>query len=480
MTDQYDPNGYMSYGGQPGGEGQTPGSGQPAGGYGGYGGYGNYGQGYGQPGPPSQPYQGYGQPGAPSQPYQGAPSQPYQGAPSQPYPGQPYPAPVSQPLYGQQAVFTQPPARKKSRRGLKIALTVGAVIVLLGLIGGTAVFLLSQYGAPGAAALKFCSDLKSQSYDSAYSGLSSDLQARISKTSFSAGVASLDTAEGKVTGCQQAQGSGAYTYSLGASSATVGAQLTRTTQGNMTGALHLKNQNGSWKIDSIDTSLLGVNIGALQASGAFCAAMQGQDYSTAYDLLDSTQQGLVSRDDFVASGKLHDTIDGSITTCALAKVPSGNNDQTTHLTIQLNRAKLGARTGDVTLKLEGSAWKLDATEAALNGTDLRPLVLGNTFCTLFAAGNYGDAYGLLSSEAQATITKAQFIAGFQTINGYTVKWSCGAADLTTYTVKSDSASLVIPITDSIAALNFKDTLNTKVEFVLENGVWKIFDLVTLS
>ncbi|HEX5546629.1 MAG TPA: hypothetical protein VFX24_04410 [Ktedonobacterales bacterium] len=473
MTDQYDPNGYTSYGGPPGGESQTPGGGQPAGGYGSYG---NYGQGYGQPGAPSQPYQGYGHYGQP-----GAPSQPYQGTPSQPYPGQQYPGPMSQPLYGQQTVFTQPPAPKKSRRGLKIALTVGAIVLVLGgLLGGTAIFLLNQFAAPGVAALKFCNDLKSQSYDSAYSGLSSDLQARFSKTSFSAGVASLDTAEGKVTGCQQAQGNGAYNYSLGASSATVGAQLTRATQGNMTGALHLKNQNGSWKIDSIDTSLLGVNIGALQASGAFCAAMQGQDYSAAYDLLDSTQQGLVSRDDFVASGKLHDSIDGSITTCALAKVPQGNNDQLTHLTIQLNRSKLGARTGDVTLKLEDSAWKLDATDAALNGTDLRPLVLGGTFCTLFAAGKYGDAYGLLSSGAQATITKAQFIAGFQTINGYTVKWSCGTPDLTTYTVKSDSASVVIPITDAIATLNFKDTLDTKVEFVLENGVWKIDDLVTLS
>lgn len=469
MTDHYDPNGYMSYGGQPGGEGQTPGGGQggqPAGGFGGYGGYGG---------------QGYGQPGAPSQPYQGQPSQPYQGRPSQPYPGEQYPGPMSQPLYGQQTVFTQPPAPKKSRRGLKIALTVGAIILVLGgLLGGAAIFVLNQFAAPGVAALKFCNDLKSQSFDSAYSELSSDLQSQFSKTSFSAGVAALDTAEGKVTACQQAQGSNSYSYSLGASTATVGAQLTRATQGNMTGALHLKNQNGSWKVASIDTSLLGVNIGALQASGAFCAAMQGQDYSAAYDLLDSTQQGLVSRDDFVASGKLHDQIDGSITTCALAKVPQGNNDQITHLTIQMNRAKLGARTGDVTLKFEGSAWKLDATDASLNGTDLRPLVLGGTFCTLFAAGNYGDAYGLLSSAAQATITKAQFIAGFQTIDGYTVKWSCGTPDLTTYTVKSDSASVVIPITDTIAALNFKDTLDTKVEFVLENGVWKIDDLVTTS
>src|SRR5690349_5168262 len=122
MTDQYDPNGYTSYGGQPGSESHTPGSGQPASGYDGYGGYGNYGN-YGNYGSYRQ---GYGQPGAPSPSY---PGQPY---PGQPYPGQPYPGPMSQPLYGKQAVFTQPPALKKSRRGLKIALTVGAIIVALG------------------------------------------------------------------------------------------------------------------------------------------------------------------------------------------------------------------------------------------------------------------------------------------------------------------------------------------------------------
>jgi hypothetical protein len=47
-------------------------------------------------------------------------------------------------------------------------------------------------------------------------------------------------------------------------------------------------------------------------------------------------------------------------------------------------------------------------------------------------------------------------------------------------VNTDSASIVIPITGSIASLNFKDTVNTKVEFVLENGAWKIDNLVTTS
>ena len=398
MTDRYDPNDYTSYGGQSGGENQGPGGGQ-----------GNY------------PSGGYGQPGQPSQPYQGRPSQPYQGsltayresittlsrpiwaawrANVPPYQGQfGQPGPASQPYYNQQTVYTQPPAPKKSRRGLKIALTLAAVVLVLFAIGGgVAVFFINQFAAPGVAALQFCNQLKSQNYDGAYGMLSSSLQSQYSKTAFSAGVSALDTAEGKVIGCQQAQGSNAYTYSLGSSTATVQAQITRGIQGNLTGALHMKNQSGTWKVDGLDTSLLGVNIGALAASGAFCTAMQGADYTTAYGMLDSAQQGLVSQDDFVASGKLHDQIDGTVTKCTLAKVPQGNTDQLSHLTIDLTRSKLGDRTGDVTLKLEGTAWKIDATDTSINGTDLHPLVVGAEFCALMDCRQvYGCVYPLLAS-----------------------------------------------------------------------------------
>lgn len=470
MTDQYDPNAYPPAGGQQSGQGSTP-----SGGYGSYGG-----QGYGQPGQPSQPYGGYG----------GTPSQPYGGTPSQPYPGQQQygqygqPGPASQPFYGQPTQYSQPPAPapKKSRRGLKIALTVGAIVLVLGAIGGgAAVFIINQFAAPGVAALQFCNQLKSQNYDSAYGMLSAGLQKQYDQSSFHEGVAALDAAEGKVIGCQQAPGANSYSYSLGASTATVGAQMTRATQGNLTGSLRLKNESG-WKIDGIDTSLLGVNIAALQASGAFCAAMQSQDYAAAYALLDSAQQGLVPKEDFVASGTLHDQIDGTVTKCSLAKVPTGNNDQVTHLTIDLNRSKLGDRSGDVTLKFEGSAWKIDATDAALNGTDLRPLVVGSTFCGLIGAAKYGDAYNLLSSGFQGDVTKDQFIAQFQSFQGNTLKWTCGKPDIASYTVSGTTASIIEPLTVTIPALGSTatNTENFKVEFVLEGGTWKINDLKTTS
>lgn len=540
MSDQYDPNGYPPYGNQQSGENQDQGSGQPGQSSGSYGDYGqqgysqqNYGQpdygqqGYGQPASPSQPYTGgypsnpygypgaeqqggYGQPAAPSQPYQGTPSRPYGGTPSRPYggtpsrpyggtPSQPYPGeqgygqpgptsqpyygqpgPASQPFYGQQTVYTQPPAPKKSRRGLKIALIVAAVVLVLAAMGlGGGIFLINQIAAPGVAAVQFCNQLKTQNYDNAYGMLSTGMQGKYPETAFRAGVTALDTAEGKVIGCQQASGSNTYKYSLGASTATVGAQITRASQGNLTGSLSLKNENGSWKIDGIDTSLLGVNIGALQASGAFCAAMQGQDYEGAYGMLDSAQQGLISQADFVASGKLHDQIDGSVTKCGLSKVPTGNTDQLTKLTIDMNRSKLGDRTGDVTLKFEGAAWKVDATDASLNGTDLQPLVLGQQFCALMTAGKYTDAYGLFSSNFQQQVSKDAFVAQFSTFQGYKLAWTCGKPDYSTYSVSGDTASIVEPLTLSIPALgaNATSTTNFTVKFIQENGAWKIDNLI---
>ncbi|MGE5335417.1 MAG: hypothetical protein ACM3N4_12000 [Nitrososphaerota archaeon] len=525
MSDQYDPNGYPPYGSQQSGANQEsagsqggnpasgtgqPGSGQPpspsqplSGGYPsnpygfpevGQGGYGQpaapsqpYGGQYGQPGPASQPYGGaqYGQPAPASQPYGGQPygqpgpaSQPFGGQTygGQPY-GQPYgqPGPASQPFYSQQTSYTQPPA-KKSRRGLKIALTIAGIVLVLGAIGGgAAVFFINQFAAPGVAAKQFCGDLKSQNYDSAYGLLSASLKSQYPETMFRTGVTSLDTAEGKVIGCDQATGSNSYSYSLGASTATVGAQLTRAIQGNLTGTLRMKNENGSWKVDGIDTSLLGVNMGALQAAGGFCAAMQSQDYATAYGLLDSAQQGLVSQADFVASGTLHDQIDGAVSKCALAKVPQGNTDQLTHLTIDLTRSKLGDRTGDVTLKSDGSAWKIDATDAALNGSDLRPLVLNTQFCTLLGAGKYADMYTLLSSGFQHDVTKAQLVAQFTSYQGYQLKWSCGKPDLSTFKVTGDSATIVEPWTIAFPALGAaaKSTDNFTISFVLENDAWKV-------
>ena len=97
--------------------------------------------------------------------------------------------------------------------------------------------------------MQLCDDLKAQNYDSTYSLLSSKLRGQYSSTDFHQAATQLDTAEGRVTSCAQAQGGNSYTFSLGSSTATVVAVLTRATQGSLQGAVHLLNENGKWTVD---------------------------------------------------------------------------------------------------------------------------------------------------------------------------------------------------------------------------------------
>lgn len=342
----------------------------------------------GAPGYPTYP----GMPTDPNQPmYPGAPpSGPlYQGAPpSQPfYPGAPgYPT------------VTAPPAPKKSRRGLWITLGVIAGLLVLG--GGGAAFALVQFAAPAAAAGTFCGDLKAQNYGGAYSLLSSKLHQQLTAEQFSQGSLALDSAEGKVTACGQASGGNAYSYSLGASAATLNAVITRATAGTLQGNIRLVNESG-WKIDSLDTALLGVNLGALQAAGAFCQTLQTQDYATLYGLLGSAATTQEKQADFVAGGQLQDQVDGKVTACSLVGLGSGNTDTAASLKVSVTRATLGQRQDTVGLDLENGAWKVNAVGPQLNGTDTTALAVGLRFCTDIASSNYTDIYGLFSDSLKA-------------------------------------------------------------------------------
>src|SRR5690349_2492725 len=148
--------------GQPGYPGQ-PYPGQPTSGQPGYPGQPTS----GQPGYPGQPYPGQPYPGQPTsgQPGHSGQSYPGQSYPGQPYPGQPnpdvptsvppqpgYPAYLQQPAYPQPdyAGYPQPgtppgypPAPKKSR-ALPIALVSVALVLVLCVGGGTAIYLAGR------------------------------------------------------------------------------------------------------------------------------------------------------------------------------------------------------------------------------------------------------------------------------------------------------------------------------------------------
>jgi hypothetical protein len=391
---------------------------------------------YGQPTAPSQPLYPYGQPGMPPYPPeggQGATGQPPSGEPIYPPPFDPsmplyplygQPAGPSQPLYpyGQPTAPYQPfypypgygppsqglalpaPAPRKSRRGLIIGLAAGVLIVAL--LGTGAFVGLNQYQAPGSAAQQFCNDLKAQDYVAAYSMLSSGLTAQYPSDEFSLGAKTLDQTEGAVTSCGAASGNG-YNYTLFSSTASIFTIINRAQAGSLTGTLHLVNQNG-WKISEIDTSLLGVNLASLQTATGFCAALQRQDYTTAYSFFGATLQSQITQSDFVSQGALHEQIDGTVTVCGVSGLGQGNNDATTNLTVSITRSKLGQKTGQASLDVEASVWKFSSLDSGLQGSDVGGVLVIERFCSDVDSYNPHAAYELTSSAFQSAVSEASF------------------------------------------------------------------------
>jgi len=439
---------------------------------------GNTMQGENQPTMPGQPPQGeQAYPGYPG--YPSGPSQPLYG---QPTPGQP--GPYSQPMYGQPGPYSQPmgapggpsvavaapPQKKRSLKWLWITLAVVGALVIVG--GGGGVFALSLYGQPAAAATQFCGDLKAQNYDSAYGMLSAKLKTQLTSDQFRLGNTQLDNAEGKVTACGAASGSGSYNYSLGSNKATVVAVVTRATQGSLQGGVHLVNESGGWKVDALDTSLLGVHLGALQALNAFCTDLASQNYTAAFALLGGSLTTGATSDAFAAVQQLHDQIDGKVTACALTGVGSGNSDTAANVTVSVTRSTLGAKTGAITLDGTGGAWKITAIADAVQGSDVGPLVTGTLFCVAMDANSptgYATAYSLFSSELQKQVTAAKFAADFTLPTGYA--WGPCAPDFKTYKVSGDQAEY----SGTIAVTTPTGTSAAKIDlaFLQEAGAWKV-------
>ncbi len=379
---------------------------------------------------------------------------------------------------GGATVGTAAPAKKRSLKWLWI--TLGTVAALLVVGGGAGAFALIQYTAPAAAAGQFCGDLKAQNYDSAYDMLSANLRLTYSKDQFHQANGVLDVAEGKVTACGAASGSGAYDYSLGGSKATVTAVITRATQGNLQGKLQLVNESG-WKVDAMETSLLGINLGALQTLGAFCQAEQTQNYTTAFGLLSSslqTQAG--TADGFASVQQLQDEVDGKVTACAIKSIAPGNSDTSTTVTVTITRATLGAASGNITLDGTGGTWKISKIDQSVQGTNLLPFVTGTLFCFALAINDttgYSTAYSLTSSSFQQQVTLAQFTQGLTaTLHQLSAdaKWTDCTPDLTTYKVTASTAGYKAKL-NAVSGTGAKGYVQLTFAFVLEGTIWKIND-----
>ncbi len=427
---------------------------------------------YGQPAVPSRPISSYplGElpvPSAPPVPFArpSAPSRPLlpneQRTP--PTPSRPLtpPSQSGPPAYAPAPQVSL--SRGRSLARLWIALGVLAVLIA----GGGAFYVVGQVSAPATVATQFCDDLKAQSYGAAYTLLSSSMRAQFTQDQFVRSSQALDQLEGQVTACQPSTSGSGYHYSFGATTATVAATISRNKQSSaLTGALRLASEGGAWKVSGVDTALLGVSLGAIRTTITFCSAAKSKDYATATSLSDSALQ--VAQSDWAT----WDQIGGTISTCDLQGLGSGNTDSAASIEVSVSRASGGSHTGAIGLTLKSGAWKVSKLDAGLIGPDLGPLKVGTLFCQDILRGNYADAYGLLSSGAQHRHSKDDFTLYLTLPSG--LYWSDFTPRLSTYKVSGTAGGYQEAATIAVSNGGVLPPATLSLSFVQgSDGAWKV-------
>lgn len=410
----------------------------------------------------------------------------YEAAPYTPYPApaNPYATPAATPappFYGAPGPWSTPstpmpgtePPRKKRRKGLVIALVI--LVVLLALGGGTGAFAYVRYHAPQNAALQFCSLLEHQDYASAYADFSISMKSRFTQQVFTDEANTLDQVEGSVNSCEQTASSAGYSYRLFGDTATFAATVSRTEQGTLQGVIHLSNENGSWMIDGLDSSLLGVNLYALKTAQDFCAALNSGDANAVYGLLGSNIQNTVTQRAFADDMAVHRELDGAVTSCKVVNISHESNDQSATVTVAMTHTIHGPSQEILHLGSDSGSWKITTLDARLGGTDLGPYHTVLAFCSNLINGDLTSAYQQFSTAFQADNSPQDFTSYFTLNRGD--KFTNCTLTFKSYQVSEITASFTIDL-----FLEIRGTpkyVKLALTFVLEGQEWKIDDY-TLS
>lgn len=365
------------------------------------------------------------------------------------------------------------PSAKGQPRGSQTAFTLLCTAALVVLLGAFAVLFVSrQLAAPVSASQAFCKDLQQQQYGPAYDLLDARLRQTYTRAQFTAANAALDTAEGRVLACTKSGAATADHFIYVNSTATVPLTITRERQGTLTGSLRLLRQNGDWQIEAIDLPLLGVDLGAVDTTLDYCAALRANHFSAAYALLTSSQQKQTTVADYAATQTMHTRVDGSVSQCLVVAVNPGNTASAASLQVSITRAVLGQRSGALRLTREAAGWRINQAAAALTGTNITPLITGNSFCADIAHGDLAHAYSLTSSSYQ----QQNSASGFRTLFDPGSDFTFGGCQpyVKSYTVAASSASYALtlalaPVDPARSAASVALTLT----FVYENNAWKI-------
>lgn len=135
---------------------------------------------------------------------------------------------------------------------------------------------------------------------------------------------------------------------------------------------------------------------------AFCNALQGQDYQTAYNQLSNSLQGIETEIDFANTLRAN----GKVNTCTHSSANTTNNKTTANVTIVTGS---GQASSSITLTADsGNIWKMS----------LFPTTPGMTltaFCNALQNKDYVTAYSQLTNAIKRLHAEAQFETDFASL-----------------------------------------------------------------
>jgi len=196
---------------------------------------------------------------------------------------------------------------------------------------------------PTVTLTNFCAALKAADYQTVYNQFSTKLQGQVG--TLDQYVASLGSA--KVTDCTVSQvddAAGTGTIALVTSNGTGSFEDT------------LVNQNGTWKIDRAQVQATPTPSAASTPTNtlqAYCDALKGGDYQTAYSLFSSAVQSQTSETQFAAS------FNSKVTDCTLSNI----DDSAGTGTISYTFADGSTGVFDYTLVNANGTWAIDSEKA---------------------------------------------------------------------------------------------------------------------
>src|SRR5260370_32834 len=185
---------------------------------------------------------------------------------------------------------------------------------------------------------------------------------------------------------------------------------------------------------------------------AFCNALKGGNYQTAYNQLSSGLQAKFGSEAQFAAGYSSNGGLGKITGCTVSNV----DDTAGTGTVTYIRGDGNKVSAVETLVKENGTWKIKAQQFISSPTETLL-----TYCSALKTQDYQTAYSQLSSSAQGQETEAQFAANFNSIK----VTECAVSNVND---TAGTAMITYTLGDGRTAVPYYTLID-------ENGAWKIYN-----